>query len=64
MNKEQAISYGKRIGVKYYVKNSNGGLLGGTTTKEAAIEMQQRWQEEYRNDPWNKDIKVYIEEAE
>ena len=28
MNKEQAIAYGKRNGVKYYVKNSLGGLLG------------------------------------
>ena len=61
MNKEQALNYGKKIGVKYLIKNSNGGLLGGTTTKEAALEMQKEWQQNYKNDPWNKELKVYIE---
>lgn len=36
MNKKQAIAYGKKIGCKFYVKNGNGGLLGGFTTLEAA----------------------------
>ena len=36
MNREQAIAYGKRTGCRYFVKNSNGGLLGGFTTREAA----------------------------
>lgn len=44
MNKEQAIAYGKRNGVKYYVKNSLGGLLGGTKTYEQAVEMKSRWE--------------------
>ena len=63
MNQNQAISYGKKIGVRYHVRNSNGGLLGGTKTLEAAKEMQKKWQRQYTNDPWNKDVKVYIEEV-
>ena len=30
MNPNQAIAYGQQIGVKFYVRNSNGGLMGGT----------------------------------
>lgn len=62
MNKEQAIAYGKRIGVKFYVMNSNGGLLGGYTTREAAEEARQRFQREYNHNPWNKGMTVRIEE--
>ena len=58
MNKEQAIAYGKRMGVKYYVKNSLGVLLGGTKTYEQAVEMKSRWEAEVAND-----IKVFIVEA-
>lgn len=58
MNKEQAIAYGKRMGVKYYVKNSIGGLLGGTKTYEQAVEMKSRWEAEVAND-----IKVFIVKA-
>lgn len=32
MNLQQAIEYGKRIGVKYYIKNQYGNLIAGTTT--------------------------------
>lgn len=63
MNKEQAIAYGKRIGVQYYVKNSRGGLLGGYTTKEAAEDARKRWQKEYDHNPWNKGLSVYITKA-
>ena len=45
MNQKQAISYGKKIGVRYHVRNSNGGLLGGTKTLEAAKEMQKTKEE-------------------
>lgn len=63
MNKDQAIAYGKIIGVKYYVKNSCGGLLGGATTLEEAQRMLREFQEDYKNNPWNKDVKVFIVEA-
>lgn len=58
MNKEQAIAYGKRNGVKYYVKNSLGGLLGGTKTYEQAVEMKSRLEAEASSD-----IKVFIVEV-
>ena len=61
MNKKQALAYGKRIGCKYYVKNSNGGLLGGFKTLEAAQACKARFEQELKNDPWNKGVTVYIE---
>lgn len=30
MNREQAIAYGKHIGVRWHIFNSNGCLVGGT----------------------------------
>lgn len=64
MNKKQAIAYGKRNGVKYYVKNSLGGLFGGTNTYEQAVAMERRWEAEVANDPFApSDIKVFIVEA-
>lgn len=42
MNKAQAIAYGKRNGAKYYVKNSLGGLYGGTKTYEQAVSTRLR----------------------
>lgn len=63
MNREQAIAYGKRNGVKYHVKNSLGGLLGGFTTKEAAMKYQRECEREYKRNPWNKGVKVYIVEV-
>lgn len=58
MNKEQAIAYGKRTGVKYYVKNSLGGLLGGTKTYGQAVDMKRRLEAKAANG-----IKVFIVEA-
>lgn len=64
MNKKQAVAYGKRNGVKYYVKNSLGGLFGGTKTYEQAVEMKARWEKEAANDPFApSDLKVFIVEA-
>ena len=64
MNKEQAIAYGERNGVKYYIKNSLGGLLGGTKTYEQAVEMKSMWAAEMANDPFApSDLKVFIVEA-
>jgi len=64
MNKAQAVAYGRRIGVKYYVKNSLGGLLGGFTTLEAAEACRIRQERELRNNPWvDGSVRIYIEEV-
>lgn len=64
MNKAQAIAYGKRNGVKYYVKNSLGVLYGGTKTYEQAVEMKSRWEAKEVNNPFApSDLKVFIVEA-
>ena len=64
MSKQQATAYGKRTGVKFYVKNSLGGLFGGTKTHEQAVEMKARWEEEVASDPFApSDLKVFIVEA-
>lgn len=41
MNLNQAIAYGNQMGVKFYVCNSNGGLMGGTKTREQAQAMKK-----------------------
>lgn len=47
MNKKQAIEYGKLIGVKFYILNQHGGLMGGAKTEEQAKgmleEFTQKW---------------------
>lgn len=58
MNKEQAIAYGKRMGVKYYVKSSRGSLIGGTRTYEQAVEMKSEWEAKVDND-----VKLFIVNA-
>ena len=63
MNLNQAVAYGKRVGVKFYVRNSNGGLMGGTKTRKQAQAMKKEFEERYKNDTFNKDLKFYIEEA-
>lgn len=62
MNLEQAINHGNEIGVKYYIKNSNGGLLGGTKDYKEAVKMKDEFQKQYDNDKWNKGMKVFIVE--
>lgn len=63
MNLNQAIAYGKRVGVKFYVRNTNGGLMGGTKTRKQAQAMKKEFEERYKNDPFGKDLKFYIEEV-
>lgn len=63
MNLNQAIAYGKRVGVKFYVRNTNGGLMGGTKTRKQAQAMKKEFEEHYKNDPFGKDLKFYIEEV-
>lgn len=42
MNREQAIAYGRHIGVRYHIYNSNGCVVGGTKTLEQAQAMKRR----------------------
>ena len=44
MNREQAIAYGKRIGVRYHIYNNHGCLVGGTKTREDAEAMKKRFE--------------------
>ncbi len=52
MNREAAIAYGKAIGVRYYVYNSNGCLVGGTKTLKEAQDMKRRFEREERGNPF------------
>lgn len=52
MNREQAIAYGKHIGVRWHIYNSNGCLVGGTKTLEQAQAMKRRFEIEERSNPW------------
>lgn len=62
MTLNAAISYGKKIGVRFYVKNDRGAVIGGWTTKEAAEEHIKRLEKNSWN-PWEKrHIKYHIEE--
>lgn len=52
MNKNQAIAYGKTIGVQYHIFNSMGRLVGGTKTLEQAQAMKSRLEKEEKNNPF------------
>lgn len=60
MNRAQAEAYGKRIGVRYYLKNTNGGLYGGYTTMEAAMEAKKRFEAEDKRNPWTKGTTKFL----
>lgn len=60
MNRAQAEAYGKRIGVRYYLKNTNGGLYGGYTTLEAAKEAKKRFEAEDKTNPWTKGTTKFL----
>ena len=60
MNRAQAEAYGKRIGVRYYLKNTNGGLYGGYTTLEAAKEAKKRFEAEDKRNPWTKGTTKFL----
>ena len=64
MNLQQAIAYGKTIGVKYYVYNDCDCLMGGTQTLEEAEAMKKRFEIEDKKNPWTKGTtKFYIKPA-
>ena len=52
MNRNQAIAYGRHIGVRYHIYNSRGCLVGGTKTFEEAQTMKRRFEIEEKNNPF------------
>ncbi len=52
MNREQAAAYGRHIGVRYHIYNSNGCLVGGTKTLEQAQAMKRCFEIEERRNPF------------
>ena len=64
MNLNQAIAYGKRIGVRFYVLNDNDCIMGGTQTLEQAEAMKKRCEIEEARNPWTKGTtQFYIQPA-
>lgn len=65
MNREQAIAYGKTVGVKFYVKNINGGLIAGYTTREEAEKKAAEQNEVYAMHPWyrGENLEAYVTES-
>ena len=54
MNLNQAIAYGRQIGVRYIVCTSSGCIFGGTKTRKDAEAMKRRFEIEDRNNPWTR----------
>ena len=54
MNLQQAIAYGKQIGVNYHIYNSYGCLVGGTKPLEQAEVMKCRFEVEDRKNPFTR----------
>ena len=46
--------------VKYYVKNSNGGLLAGTVDLDEAKKYAEEYKKEYLEDSLNRHLGVYV----
>lgn len=65
MNKQQALAYGKRIGVKYLVKSTAGGLYGGYQTLDDAKQALKRFERKDKTNPFTEGkTEFYIEEME
>ena len=64
MTLNQAIAYGKRIGVRFYVLNDKDCIMGGTQTMEQALEMKKRFEIEDARNPWTRgETQFYIQPA-
>ena len=64
MTLDQAISYGKRVGVRYYVLNDRDCIVGGTRTMAQALEMKKRFEIEDARNPWTRgETRFYIQPA-
>ena len=66
MTKDEAIAYGKRTGVRFYVKSNTGALMGGYKTREKAEDAIKRFSDDAKMNPFLKGVKVtyHIEDAE
>lgn len=60
MDLNQAITYGKQIGVKYYANDIHGNIVGGTKMLEQAREMQRQFEMERQN-PYSEHLHFRIE---
>lgn len=60
MNRAAAEAYGKRIGVRYHVKDTRGGLYGGYKTLDAARKAKNRFEAEEKKNPWTKGTTKFI----
>ena len=56
MNRNQAIAYGRHIGVRWHIYNNHGCLVGGTKTLEDAQAMKKRFEMEDRKNPGTRGI--------
>ena len=64
MTLNQAITYGKRTGVKFYVKTASGAIFGGTRMRKDAEAMKRGFEADDRKNPWTKgSTKFVIEEV-
>ena len=54
LNLSQALEHGKRVGVRFYVKNDKGCIMGGTQTREQAEAMKKRFEAADRTNPWTR----------
>ena len=64
MNAQQAIEYGKSIGVKYHVLTEYGVLLGGYTTAEQAERKRLEWARRFENSLYSKGVGIHIVKVE
>lgn len=46
--------------IKFHIRNSNGGLLGGTYKLEDAIQFAKKCKERYLKDPLNNKMEVFV----
>ena len=60
MDRNSAIAYGKMVGVRYYVKNTHGGLYGGFQDRKSALEFKKRCEKEDKKNPWTNGTTKFI----
>ena len=63
MNLQQALWHGRRVGVRYYVRNSAGCIVGGAQTLEQAQAMKKRFETEERRNPFTGGRTTFTVEA-
>lgn len=63
MTLQGAIAYGKHIGVRWYIRNDRGCIVGGTKTREQAEAMKLRFEIEDRRNPFTRGTTRFVIEA-